>query len=134
LIIATPGSRSAGRRAAAPVELLDLYPTLAALNGLAPPPYLDGLNLRPMLDNPDASVRKAAISQTRLPQNIEGYSARTTRWRYTEWHAADGKPLGTQLFDEDADPQETTNLAGNPAHAATITELSALLVPIRSSR
>jgi iduronate 2-sulfatase len=134
LIISVPGTKVAGRRAAAPVELLDLYPTLAALNGLTPPPYLDGLNLRPMLDNPEASIRKAAISQTRLPQNIEGYSARTTRWRYTEWHSPDGKPLGSQLFDEEADPQETTNLVSNPTHAATVAELSAMLVPIRAQK
>ena len=134
LIIALPDRRNAGRRATAPVELLDLYPTLAALTGQSAPAYLDGLSLRPVLENPDASVRRAAISQTRLPQNIEGYSARTTRWRYTEWHTADGQPAGTQLYDEESDPGEATNLVSHPDHAAIVAELSALLAPVRTRR
>jgi arylsulfatase A-like enzyme len=134
LIIATPGTRMAGRTAGAPVELLDLYPTLAALTGQAPPGYLDGLSLRPVLENPDASVRQAAITQTVVGQNITGYSARTTRWRYTEWTAPDGKSLGQQLFDEIADPLELNNVVADPAHAGVVAELAGLLAPVRSRR
>jgi arylsulfatase A-like enzyme len=134
LIIAVPGTRAAGRTAGAPVELLDLYPTLAALTGQAPPGYLDGLSLRPMLENPDASIRPAAITQTLVGQNITGYSARTTRWRYTEWTGPDGKPAGSQLFDESADPMETKNVVADPANAKVVEELAALIAPVRARR
>jgi iduronate 2-sulfatase len=55
-----------------------------------------------------------------------GYSLRTPRWRYTEW---DEGRQGRELYDhsENGDPKELTNLAENPAHAATVAELSAKL-------
>ena len=46
---------------------------------------------------------------------------RTPRWRYTEWDAG---RRGRELYDHDADPHEITNLAGDPANAKTIEELS----------
>lgn len=50
-----------------------------------------------------------------------GYSLRTARWRYTEW---DEGRAGRELYDHDNDPQELTNLANQPEHEATVTELS----------
>ncbi len=123
LIIAMPGARGAGRAALGLVELVDLYPTLAALAGLKGPDYLDGVNLAPMLDDPAATVRTAAFTQVRT-----GYAVRTDRWRYVEW--AEGKE-GVQLFDMEQDPQETANLAADPAHAATVAGLKARLADYR---
>ena len=44
------------------------------------------------------------------------------------------KLTAAQLFDEVADPAEAKNLAADPAHAATVRELSALLGPIRAQK
>jgi iduronate 2-sulfatase len=49
---------------------------------------------------------------------------RTSRWRYIEWQ---GGEQGTQLYDMDKDPAETTNLAQDAAHAATVADLKARL-------
>jgi arylsulfatase A-like enzyme len=49
---------------------------------------------------------------------------RTDRWRYIDWNIG---PQGFQLFDEENDPGETTNLANDPAHAETIAELKKLI-------
>ena len=97
---------------------MDLYPTLAALAGLTPA-ALDGVSLAPMLANPSATVKDAAFSQTR-----NGYAVRTDRWRYIEW---DGGKEGAQLYDMQNDPAETTNLAADPKHAATVADLRARL-------
>jgi iduronate 2-sulfatase len=119
LIIAAPGSKARGKVARGLAELVDLYPTLAALAGLKPSGSLDGASLAPMLDDPAATVKDAAFTQVR-----NGYSVRTERWRYIEW---EGGKEGAQLYDMQADPAETTNLAADDRHAATVSELRARL-------
>ncbi len=134
LIISAPGAKGNGRTTTALAEMVDLYPTLSALAGLPVPDYLDGTSLRPVLDDPTASVKKAAFSQVRRGANGDGYSVRSGKWRYTEWTDAAGKLTAAQLFDEVADPREAKNLATDPAHAATVKELAAQLVPIRAQK
>ncbi len=126
LIIAAPGAKARGRATAGLAELVDLYPTLAGLAGLSTPEYLDGVSLAPLLDNPEARVRDAAFTQIRN----EGYAVRTDRWRYIEW--AEGRE-GSQLYDMQRDPGETTNLAADPTHAATVAELRARLTRYRTT-
>jgi iduronate 2-sulfatase len=124
LIISAPGSRAApGSVSARLVELVDLYPTLADLAGLKPPANLAGASLRPLLDRPDAAWDRAAYTQVQRA-GFPGHSVRTARWRYTEWD--DGK-RGVELYDQAADPGEMKNLAGDPANAAVIAELKALV-------
>jgi uncharacterized sulfatase len=121
-IVATPDRRR-GDVSPRPVELLDIYPTLADLCGLAAPPSVEGKSLRPLLKNPRARWTKPALTQqTRNHQGrqVMGYSVRTERWRYTEW---DGGRLGVELYDHDADPHEWTNLAKDPRFARQIAEL-----------
>jgi iduronate 2-sulfatase len=84
------------------------------------------VSLAPLLDDPSAGVRQAAFTQVR-----NGYSVRTDRWRYTEW--ADGS-AGTQLYDMSTDPGEATNLAADPAHAATVAEHKRLIAQYRAGR
>ncbi len=120
LMIAAPGAKGNGGRTAALAELVDIYPTLADLCGLKAPAYLGGTSLRPVLDDPSASVKDAAYSQVRRGNNFPGYSIRTPRWRYTLW---DGGAQGEQLYDMEADPGETRNLAGESAHAEVVAKL-----------
>ena len=91
----------------------------------APAP-LDGRSLKPILVDPSARVKDAAFTQV-----SDGYAVRTDRWRYIEW--AQGAK-GVQLYDMERDPQETTNLAGNPAYAATVAEHKALVAKYRDGR
>jgi arylsulfatase A-like enzyme len=134
LIFVPPHGANAGRTAVSAAELIDIYPTLASLCGLKAPDYLDGTDLSPALKNPANVVKKAAFSQLRRPSGDDGYSVRSSRWRYTEWTSKSGTNLGQQLFDEEKDPVESNNLAANPAYSETIKELSALILPIRNQR
>ncbi len=121
LIIAAPGL-SEGRNTMKPVELLDLYPTLADLCGLKPPANLEGISLRPLLTDPvDSGWTKPAVTQVWHNRKAWGYSIRTDRYRYTEW--LEGR-AGRELYDHSTDAEEVTNLADNPKLARTVTELS----------
>ncbi len=119
LVIAGPGVPELGKTCGRPAELVDLFPTLTELCGVPAPKNLSGVSLAPLLKNVDAKGRTAAFSMVR-----GGRSIRTERWRYTEWK---GGAEGVELYDHDTDPGELKNLAGDPAHQATVTELKALL-------
>ncbi len=81
LIIAGPGI-ARGEMTTKPVELLDLYPTLADLCGLASPDGLEGRSLRPLLEHPStAPWTKPAVTQVWHSPQAWGYSIRTERWR-----------------------------------------------------
>ncbi|MHB8898594.1 MAG: sulfatase [Thermoguttaceae bacterium] len=151
LIISAPGVSRPGSVAAAPVGLIDVYPTLAELCGVAAPKNLQGQSLVPMLKDSTFAGRGWTLSQvtrggagpgrkkqvpgaaapaadrptgTPAPTMVFGFTLRTPRWRYTEW---DRGNRGRELYDHENDPLERTNLADDPAHAATVGELSKTL-------
>jgi uncharacterized sulfatase len=131
LMMAGPGVTAKGRASTRIVELLDLYPTLAELAGIAPPPGLHGRSLAPLLRDPNAQWNHPALTQVlRGPatERFKGYSVRNERWRYTEW---EGGKRGTELYDEDGDPNELRNLAEDPKHGKVVAELRALLKATR---
>ena len=124
LIIADPRIKAtAGQTSPRVVQYLDMYPTLVELCGLTPPPGLEGTSLVPLLNEPHATWNRPAYTvQTR--SWFIGRSVRTERWRYTEW---DEGRRGAALYDHDCDPYEMRNLANDPQHASTVTELKQLL-------
>jgi uncharacterized sulfatase len=123
LVIIAPGAKGNGKPSPRTVEFVDLYPTLADLAGLTPPKNLAGVSLRPLLNDPSAKWDKPAFTQVWRGQ-FAGHSVRTARYRYTEW---DHGQKGAQLYDYQTDPQEYHNLVNDPAYAATVAELKALV-------
>mgnify|MGYP006293994243 CR=1 FL=1 len=106
MIIADPRSPvTAGQQCSRPVGLIDLYPTLTDLCAIGTVDNLDGVSLRPLLDNPEADT-----SELRAPElTVQGrgnYSLRDEEWRYTRYF--DG---GEELFNHKKDPYEWMNLA-----------------------
>ena len=91
-------------------ELVDVYPTVAALAGLPSPPDVDGASLMPAFLDPAAPAGATDYAFSEFPQcptdpatnlwhtthgcqNIEreqigffGFSIRSASFRYTEWH------------------------------------------------
>ena len=138
LLISVPHAKTAGEKCNAPVEFVDVYPTLADVCGLAIPAGLDGSSLKKFIENPAAPATKVAISQ--YPRNagpsggsVMGYSIRDDRWRATFWRERTGsKIVATELYDEQSDPNETVNLAAKPEHKPVIQSLSKHLPPVVS--
>lgn len=127
LIVAGPGVSAKGRSSSRIVEFLDIYPTLADLTGLSAPRDLHGRSLTPLLKDPKADWNRPAYTQVRRgsgENTFMGYSVRTEKWRYTEW---DNGKRGAELYDEVDDPGEMRNLAADPKHQKTVTEMQRLL-------
>ncbi len=130
LVMAGPGVSSGVCKN--PVEFLDIYPTIADVCGLKAPTNLDGISLRPLLKNPEAAWDRPAYTQQHRGGKLRGYSIRTGRWRYTEW-GPDGK-AGVELYDHDADPDESVNLAVDNRHGDVIAELKPLLHKVSAGK
>ena len=143
LIIAAPGMKVAAKSTQRLAELVDLYPTLADICGLAWPKELEGVSLKPLLEDPNRQWKKGAFTQVlhargggRTDQanakkkgeggidKSTGRSVRTERYRYTEW--ADGQD-GVELYDQQTDPHEWHNLANDPKASPILKEMKALL-------
>ncbi len=112
LIVSGAGVKARGRSCGRTVEFLDLYPTAAALAGLKETPEeLHGVSLQPLLEDPDRSWMRPAITQVQR-QQVMGYSIRTERYRYGYWN--EGRE-GEELYDYQRDPREMKNLARDAA-------------------
>ena len=99
--MAGPGIAS-GVRCVRPVGLIDIYPTLIELCGLAEKPELDGKSLVGLLKNPTAKWDRPAITEYHPGQ----FAVRSERWRYIRYQ--DGTE---ELYDHRVDPNEWCNLA-----------------------
>ena len=90
---------------------MSIYPTLIDLCELTENPKLEGVSLKPLLENPEAEWKHVALST--LGQN--NHAVRDRRWRYVRY--ADGSE---ELYDHQNDPHEWNNLAnGEPTPMIT---------------
>lgn len=112
LIFAGPGVASGGR-CTQPAELLDIYPTLVELCGLAPRNDLEGHSLAPQLKDAKTSRPWPAITS----HNQGNHTVRSERWRFIVY--ADGTE---ELYDHETDPHEWTNLIGDAKFAQVAAE------------
>ena len=118
LLIHIPGKQPAVCHSL--VELIDLYPTLSHLCGLEVPARLQGQNISPLFDNPEANVRDAALSV-----NGKGFLLREDRWAYLQY--GEDSSGGHELFDMTTDPHQYHSLSSLPEHQPQVTRLQAKL-------
>ncbi len=116
-----PGVTAAGKTCAAPVNLLDIYPTLVDLCGLKDNPALEGVSLKPLLKDPAAEWK----TYTLTTHGRNNHAVRSDRYRYI--HYNDGTE---ELYDHDTDEMEWTNLAGDEKYAGIIAEHAKFLPKI----
>lgn len=117
LMFRVPGLTKPKQVCTHPVSLLDIYPTLVDLMGFRRPDHLDGLTLTPQLRDCSAPRTRPAIMA--LSAHI---SVRTKNVRYIRY--TDGS---VELYDHSKDPNEWTNLAGNPEYATVRARMEAHL-------
>jgi len=102
------------------VSGLDVVPTFCDYAGVEPPPHMRGVSLRPVLEGSGKLDRGHIVSEV---SDNRGRMVRTARYKYIKY-AAD--PV-EQLFDMQADPGETKNLATASEHRAALREHRRLL-------
>ncbi len=103
-----PGITPAGVQCSRPVDHMSIYPTLCSLTGLPRPQHVEGLDITPLLTNPEAEWTTPAL--TTFHRN--NHSFRSETWRYIRY--VDGSE---ELYNHDTDPNEWTNLASDNKYA-----------------
>lgn len=94
------------------VNLIDLYPTLIDLCSL-PEKQLDGISLRPLLENPRLDWRPTLTTQGK-----GNHSVISEQWHYITYARG-----FEELYDIKNDPMQWSNLVrSNPGKAATVIE------------
>lgn len=112
-IVVPPGGGGVAR-IDEPVSLVDLFPTLCDLAGVAPLADIDGRSLAPLMDGRTRTRGAPAI----MTWQKGNHSIRSGQWRYTRYH--DGSE---ELYDQASDPYEWTNLAGDKRFSDMLAEL-----------
>jgi uncharacterized sulfatase len=110
-----------GRVVNAPVELLDVYPTLAELCQAPAPAGLEGQSLVALMRAEASATRRPAASMVfhydaAKRTDVMSRTVIAANWRYTEW---DGGSRGLELYVRAEDPGEYRNRAADTTQVAS---------------
>ncbi|MFW6336474.1 MAG: sulfatase [Phycisphaeraceae bacterium] len=148
LMMRGPGGFAGGRAIDPMVSHLDVFPTICDLLEIAPPPWLEGRSLRPLVAGEVDKLHDALFAEVTWHAGFEPKrSVRTERYLYIrrfdpKWHkpvlvnvdASESKKLWMsygyadrpvpeeELYDNLFDPQQRNNLAEDPTHADALAD------------
>ncbi len=135
LLMRWPDHIEAGRSTQALVEFIDIAPTVLDFCRVTIPTSVQGKSMAPLVRGERDRHRERVVVE--YSENEEAM-IRTARWKFIYGTGkrerqdgyATGRPLPgrtIRLYDEESDPDETTNLASKPEHARLIDEFTAQL-------
>jgi iduronate 2-sulfatase len=108
-------------------ELVDIYPTLCELTAGESPTHLQGSSLVSALESPGKLFKNKALARYQ-----KGETLIVDQLFYTEWHQK-GKAVSKMLYNHETDPNETINLANDPAYLSTVKALSQQLEQFKTT-
>lgn len=116
LIVVLPGAPPLTGTVAQPVTIVDIFPTICAAAGIAPPPGLPGSSLLNLMEggpeDPDRAIY-AELHRARAARQQE--AIRRGDWKFVQ---RGGRGERRALYDLARDPEERSNLAGDEPERA----------------
>jgi arylsulfatase A-like enzyme len=148
LIMRGPGPFRGGKVSDALVSHIDIYPTLCELLGIAPPNWLEGKSMLPLLRGEQKEINEELFAEVNYHAAYEPKRAvRTKRWKYIRRYGDRNTPVlpncddglsknvwleygwkqkqlpRESLYDLIFDPAEHNNLATDTASAGILEEM-----------
>ena len=120
LVIACPGAAGAGTVNRTITGLVDLFPTLLDMTGIAHPDSLEGQSLAPLLRDGIEDPDRVTFSEYYPGSYPAERMIRSGPWKYIYAHGD-----VAQLYHMEDDPDEMHNLAAESAHREFCDELRA---------
>jgi len=145
LMLRGPSGFSGGRIIDGLVSHVDLFPTVCELTGIAPPVWLQGTSLSPLIKGDVAQIREEVFAEINYHAAYEPQRAvRTKHWKYIRRYGDRALPVmpncddsitkntlvemgwrerkvpNERLYNTIYDPSETNNLAGQPETMSTL--------------
>ena len=128
LIIAGPGIENDIDNVNAPVELVDLYPTIMELLEIQSPKFLQGKSLNTFLEGSHDPTRRSSLTELQINTPIgmaQGYSIKTMRFRLNRWKLNDD--ISYELYDHKFDSAEINNVSNHKDYAEELDSLIEIL-------
>ncbi|SMX91039.1 choline-sulfatase [Brevibacterium aurantiacum] len=116
-IMAGPGV-PVGKRCETPVSLVDVYPTVVDVLGLDSNPHdadLPGTSLYSLAQASEPEVRTIFSEFHSANSHTGSFMIRYGKWKYVDY-----REFPERLFDLEADPYESTDLASDPNYASVL--------------
>ncbi|MPY86479.1 MAG: sulfatase-like hydrolase/transferase [Luteitalea sp.] len=131
LVAYAPGFFPEGRTVEEVVANIDVAPTVLETAGLQPPSHMDGRSFLDVARGKQVSWRDAVLYEyfweRNFPQTPTMHALRGQRYKYIHYH---GIWDLDELYDLQADPDETTNLINDPAHNKIVQQMNQQLFDV----
>lgn len=112
-IVRWPGVVKPGASTERITMTMDIYPTVCEVAGVTPPRQIDGLSFLPALTGKDEASPKRDLYFVRREGGIKYGGKTIDAYRRDNWKLLQDNPFEPlELYDLQADPMESTNLAG----------------------
>jgi choline-sulfatase len=107
MILSLPGKDGKGKRVNSPVSLVDLLPTLSELTGISYTGFHRGESILPLLAHDDRYERPVYSEYYPSGSGRGCRMIRRGKWKYIRYGGYEER----ELYDVEADPKETVNMA-----------------------